>query len=221
MTYNPQIHHRRSIRLKGYDYSKKGFYFITMCVQKRKNLFGKFDSVGAALGGCPNMMLNDAGIMVERWYRELENKYPDKQCHQMIIMPNHIHYIIENLNVGIQIDQMDGMDGMDAHVGAPPHGRPLIKHQTNINDNDSKNEKYGFQNIKYNATIGDLVDWFKTMTTNEYIRGVKQFDWPRFDGKLWQRNYYEHIIRSTGELNRIANYIINNPAKWHNDKFRN
>ena len=109
MTYNPQIHHRRSIRLKGYDYSQQGLYFITMCVQNRKNLFGKIDSVGATLRGLPEMRLNDAGKMVERWYCELENKYPDKQCHEMIIMPNHIHYIIENLNVGIQIDRTDSM----------------------------------------------------------------------------------------------------------------
>jgi len=58
------------------------------------------------------------------------------------------------------------------------------------------------------------VQWFKTMTTNEYIRGVKQYGWPPFPGKLWQRNYYEHIIRNENELNRIREYIINNPMQW-------
>jgi len=74
-------------------------------------------------------------------------------------------------------------------------------------------------NIKYNVPIGNLVDWFKTMTTNEYIRGVKQYGWKRFDGKLWQRNYYEHIIRSEEEYERIADYIVDNPEKWQEDKF--
>jgi len=64
-----------------------------------------------------------------------------------------------------------------------------------------------------------MMDWFKTMTTNEYIRGVKKYGWQRFNGKLWQRNYWEHIIRDDNELARIANYIITNPRKWQNDQF--
>ncbi len=56
------------------------------------------------------------------------------------------------------------------------------------------------------------------MTTNEYIRGVKQHGWPRFDGKLWQRNYWEHIIRNENELDRIRKYIMDNPAKWETDR---
>jgi len=56
------------------------------------------------------------------------------------------------------------------------------------------------------------------MTTNEYIRGVKQNKWPRFDGKLWQRNYYEHIIRNDMELYNIRSYIINNPLKWKDNE---
>ena len=56
------------------------------------------------------------------------------------------------------------------------------------------------------------------MTTNEYIRGVKQHDWPQFPGKLWQHNYYEHIVRNEDELDRIREYIQNNPAQWDTDK---
>ena len=63
-----------------------------------------------------------------------------------------------------------------------------------------------------------VVQWFKTMTTNEYIRGVKQFGWPRFDGRLWQRNYYEHIIRDDDELNLVREYIVNNPLQWELDR---
>jgi len=67
------------------------------------------------------------------------------------------------------------------------------------------------------APLPTIIQWFKTMTTNEYIRGVKQSGWPVFDGKLWQRNYYEHIIRNDDDCNRISNYIETNPADWATD----
>jgi REP element-mobilizing transposase RayT len=63
-----------------------------------------------------------------------------------------------------------------------------------------------------------VIQWFKTMTTNEYIRGVKQNGWLPFLGKLWQRNYYEHIIRNENEMARIREYILNNPAQWTTDR---
>lgn len=66
-------------------------------------------------------------------------------------------------------------------------------------------------------TVGRVVQAFKSITTHEYVRGVKQYGWPRFKGKLWQRNYYEHVIRNDGQLNRIRKYIIENPAKWESD----
>jgi len=79
--------HRRSLRLKNYDYSKVGYYFITICTQDRLHLFGEIvDGV---------MVLNVAGEMVYRWHRKLEEKFPNIKNHEMIIMPNHIHFIIE------------------------------------------------------------------------------------------------------------------------------
>jgi len=65
-----------------------------------------------------------------------------------------------------------------------------------------------------------VVQWFKTMTTNHYIRGVKQHNWKQFNGKLWQRNYWEHIIRNEKSYHNISNYIINNPKNWNNDKLK-
>jgi len=62
------------------------------------------------------------------------------------------------------------------------------------------------------------MDWFKTMTTNAYIRGVKQSDWPPFPGRLWQRNYYERIVRDEAELGAIREYIAANPANWADDE---
>jgi REP element-mobilizing transposase RayT len=192
---------RHSIRLKGYDYAQAGLYFITICVQDRLFLFGEVHD-GA-------MQLNDAGRMVEQWYAELENKYPDKRCHEMVVMPNHFHCIIENISVvratpcgcpptdAHDVLQTDAhVPPSDAHVGAPLRGRP-----------------------RTGATIPDAVDWFKTMTTNAYIRGVRDNGWPRFNRKLWQRNYYENIIRTPDAYENISNYIVNNPEKWKDDMF--
>jgi putative transposase len=86
MKYNPEIHHRRSIRLKGYDYSQQGAYFITICTHNRECLFGKI--VNGA------MVLNDAGKMVEKWWYELNTKFPNIEPDAHITMPNHFHGII-------------------------------------------------------------------------------------------------------------------------------
>ena len=215
--YNPNFHHRKSIRLKGYDYSKAGLYFITICVQNREYLFGEIP------------ILNDAGKMIEKWYFELENKYPEIRCHEMVVMPNHFHCIIEIM--GECANNRPGEYAnhhQDAHVGAPLRGRPddtirpcpdesIQSHPVNDLHSDDV-PKYGPDNKKFGVTIGDIVDWLKTMTTNEYIRGVKNQGWNRFDGKLWQRNYWEHIIRNNGSYDRIAEYIRENPSKWTDDK---
>ena len=76
----------------------------------------------------------------------------------------------------------------------------------------------GMTGVHKGASLPEIMQWFKTMTTNEYIRNVKQCGWPPFPGKLWQRNYYEHIIRDEDNLNRIRDYIANNPARWDLDR---
>lgn len=196
--YNPHIHHRRSIRLKGYDYSQAGLYFITICVQKRKYLFGEI--AGADLRVRPEMILNDGGKMVEKWYYELGSKFPDIKCHQMIVMPNHFYCIVENVGAG-------------ADPGVCPSSI------TNNRDKYINNDRDKTEGEHIGSPLYRVVQWFKTMTTNEYRRGVKNSGWQPFDGKLWQRNYYEHIIRNEKSYHNITNYIINNPVKWGEDKF--
>lgn len=167
MVYNPEIHKRKSIRLKGYDYSNSGAYFITMCIQNRENILSNIsDSV---------VNLTTAGEMIEKWWLELSNKYPNVDLDEYVIMPDHFHGIIW-----------------------------INNYETEIN-------------------IPKILQWFKAMTTNEYIRNVKEHNWKPFDKKLWQRNYYEHIIRNEKALNNIRQYIINNPIKLdidlNNDKY--
>ena len=196
MPYDPRLHHRRSIRLKGYNYSQEGLYFITICVQHMECLFGQVVD--------HQMILNDAGKMVEKWIRELKNKYPAIDFGEYVIMPNHFHCIIEILP-GKEVEK-------GAHTGAPiqPQG---------VQQSKRTSEKYGIDNKQYNATIGKMVDWLKTMSTDEYIRGVKTLGWQRFDKKLWHRNYWEHIIRTQQSYQNISGYIMDNPARWKNDKY--
>jgi putative transposase len=197
---------RRSIRLPGYDYSKPGAYFVSICTKDRKCLFG--DIVNR------EMSLNAAGRMVEKWFGELENKFQDIRCDEYIIMPNHFHAIIQNIGVdpvGADLcvcpDDLcvcpDGCRGGPATEKTIPRKRMVDKHATG--------EHTG-------SPLQRVIQWFKTMTTNEYIRGVKQNGWLPFPGKLWQRNYYEHIIRNENEMARIQEYILNNLAQWATDR---
>ncbi len=74
------------------------------------------------------------------------------------------------------------------------------------------------ENVDGDAPIlGTIIQWFKTMTTNEYIRGVKNLGWQSFDRRLWQRNYYEHIIRNQQDWERIHDYLEANPVNWEKD----
>ncbi|OYT72620.1 MAG: hypothetical protein CFK48_02500 [Armatimonadetes bacterium CP1_7O] len=74
------------------------------------------------------------------------------------------------------------------------------------------------QGVAPTMSLGDIVHRFKTMTTKRYADGVKQLGWPPFRGRLWQRNYYEHIIRNEESLQRIREYILTNPLRWHLDR---
>lgn len=151
---------RKQLRLKDFDYSQNGYYFITICTHNKQNLFG--DIVGATLRGRPN----HPDIMIEKWLFELENKFQNVKVCDYVIMPNHIHFIISQSG---------------DHTGSP---------------------------------LRNIIGWFKTMTTNEYIRMVKSNIFTPFKGKLWQRNYYEHIIRDENDYMTKAEYILNNPIKW-------
>jgi len=232
MKYNPTIHHRRSIRLKGYDYSQAGLYFVTICTQNRQCLFGNI--VGADLRVCPDelgehdmlgehagsplrVILNDAGKMIEKWCAELPNKFPDIVLDEFVIMPNHFHAIIINTgignaaNVGADLrvcpDELGERNILGEHTGSPLRVCP-----DELGEHDMLGEHAG-------SPLHRVVQWFKTMTTNEYIRGVKTLNLQTFNKKMWQRNYWEHIIRNAQSHQHIKDYIINNPANWEKDEF--
>jgi len=204
MNFDPKIHHRRSIRLKGYDYRQTGGYFVTMVTQGRDTLFGEI------VNG--EMILNDAGEMIVRWWLELPNKFPNVNVDIFVVMPNHFHGII------FITDGADNSANADAEtisvVGDDLRVVPDLR-------DDGKGEHVGSprqDQRRPNAPLSQMIQWFKTMTTNEYIRGVKQLRWKPFNGKVWQRDYYEHIIRNQSAADRIARYIETNPARWNEDK---
>jgi putative transposase len=189
MIYNPKTHRRRSIRLQHYDYSQNGAYFITICVQNRECRFGRVEN--------GKMILNGSGQMIEKWWQKLPSKFSNIQLNAFIVMPNHFHGIIV-------IDNENNMG--TENVGAHPCVRP-----------DSNGQTHGSAPTR--NTVDSMVQWFKTMTTNEYIRGVKTKRFPPFKKRIWQRNYHEHIIRNDTSWQMIDDYIIQNPETWKNDIF--
>jgi len=236
MVYNPRIHHRKSIRLKGYDYSQEGLYFITICVQNKKLLFGKIARPNPIHGSAdprvcpvrldsdqsipsnnsePQLTLNDAGKMIEKWFQKLEDKFPDIKCDIFIVMPNHVHCIIVNNGAANPI-----LARANPINNGPNLYRPFIIGKTSILNGSSNSDGFLIPGEHLGSPLSSVMQWFKTMSTNEYIRGVKTLNWERFDGKLWQRNYWEHIIRDERSYNAIRKYILNNARNWDVDKLR-
>jgi len=241
MKYDPEQHHRRSIRLQGYDYAQEGAYFVTIVTQDRPSLFGEIVD--------EKMRLNDGGATLERWWIELNNKFRTLETDEFVIMPNHFHGIIVIADVGA--DLRVGPVGKGAHIGAPLQRPPQPTTRTGAGVNPDVHPAHqgthagvplqgthpvrpvarrgapmcapggvageaGFAHGR--APLPTIIQWFKTMTTNEYMRGVKTQGWTPFRGQLWQRNYYEHVVRDEESLNRIRQYILDNPASWEFDR---
>ncbi len=211
--FNPAIHHRRSIRLKGYDYSGTGLYFITACVQHRACLFGNI------VDG--EMFLNDAGTMIGTEWQVLPARFPHIALHEYVVMPNHFHAILEIVAVGatLVVAQNNNVVTQNNNNNVVvPHGNDNKTNDGMARNNDG-NSQTGQPRDMCTKTVGDIMDAFKSITTVAYIRGVKQLVWQPFRGKLWQRDYWEHIIRNEQSYKTISDYIVNNPVKWKNDTF--
>ena len=180
MIYNSQKHHRRSIRIPGYDYAQEGWYFITICTYQREKLFGEIIN--------KNIKLNKYGkIVYDEWIKSSKIRH-EIEINEFIIMPNHLHGIIKII-------------GNNCGRGY----RPVAPTNT-----------YGviIPSGPYPKSIGSLIAGFKSSATKQ-INIIRQTPGSR----IWQRNYWEHIIRDEKDLNRIRQYIINNPLKWPEDKY--
>jgi putative transposase len=234
--YNPHIHHRKSIRLKGYDYSQAGLYFITICCQDRACLFGEIIVGANAIR--PEMKLNKYGeIAYNEWMKtpEIRNNV---QLGEFVIMPNHIHGIIRLLGRG----ELHSPDNAIKHMpdNALKHMPDnAIKHMPDnameMPDNAMEMDDNAIKHSPDNAMEHTPDNAMEMAECNSPLRGplhnigaivrgykssvTKQLNLLNIGCTVWQRNYYEHIIRDEQSYLTISNYIINNPAKWADDKF--
>ncbi len=160
------------------------------------------------------MILNDAGRMIEQEWLSIPDRFVNIRLYEFVIMPNHFHAILEIVGATLVVaqdpEERQTLDNSQIMERGQPQGIAPTNGRTN-----------GPMNCPSNSpTIGDIISAFKSITTVRYIQGIKASNWQRFDKKLWQRDYYEHIIRNETALNNIANYIIENPKKWNEDRFR-
>jgi len=182
MKYNPDKHNRKSIRLKDYDYSQLGAYFVTICTCNKECLFG--DVVDG------KMELSEIGTIADNCWNDIPNHFQNVSSDYFVVMPNHIHGII-NI-VGAKHSHLMSTDKIST---LPANASPLRPNGTD------------------SGSLGAIIQNFKSVTTRKINRILKRRDIP-----LWQRNYYEHVVRNNDDLNEIREYIINNPLKWELDK---
>ena len=158
---NNKIKTRKQLRIKEYDYSNEGYYYITICTKNKIKILSKIN-VGVVAHGDPQIELTQIGKIVKKYLENYNIKTTNIYIDEYIIMPNHVHLIIKLTN------------------GSPRGATP---------------------------TIPQIINSYKSMVSK------------KFGNTIWQRNYYEHIIRNEKEYIEIKEYIKNNPLKWENDKY--
>ncbi len=160
------VPYRKRVRAEGYDYTQPGWYFVTVCTQGRRCLFGSIDS--------GTLSFSPAGEMVEQHLQYLPRQFRNVDIDGYVVMPNHIHVVI----ILYPVD-----DASEA------------------------------------ASLSDVVAAFKRMTTNAYIKRVREAGWTPFPGRLWQRSFHDKIIRSDRHLDQLRTYIESNPFLWPKDTY--
>jgi putative transposase len=188
MTYDPNKHQRRSIRLPGYDYSQAGAYFMTVCTRDHQCLFGRVE--GEA------MRLNRVGEIAEGCWRAIPIHFADVELDVFVVMPNHVHGIIAIADAG-------GAASVRAtHASPLRHGPGGAIDAAEIPRGPKR------------RSVGAIIGSYKS-AVSKGIHKIGGAPGP----VIWQRNYYEHIIRNDVSLNRIRQYILDNPARWAYDRY--
>jgi len=207
-SYDPEKHHRRSIRLKGYDYALAGAYAFTLCTEGRLCLLGE-----VVAGG---VQLTAAGEMVWQLWEALPARFSDVVLGEFVAMPNHVHGILA-LAGGCRAELTGGGHVQGGHKEGDHKDRPYNPVSGSVRP-VSPAEDPTWPRGTASRSLGRLLQAYKSLTTHEYIIGVRERGWPAFEGRLWERNYYERIVRNERELDAIREYIANNPAQWAADR---
>ena len=215
MTYDSQKNNRRSIRLRDYDYTSPGAYFITICTQGRKPVFGEIVN--------NEMQLNELGESLQLIWNALPERFSNLELDYFVIMPDHIHGIII-------IKETDFVFAEDSYKSELPErfrNSTSSKRATNRVSaafspshpegaiNRAPTEQPSLRSADENRilTLGEVIRTFKAAITHK-IRSQGRLDFK------WQRNYYEHIIRKDDDLDSVRQYIIDNPAQWAEDSLK-
>jgi putative transposase len=210
MKFDSPTRHRRSIRLPEYDYSQAGAYFVTIVTWGKMPLFGEI---------CEGeMRLSAAGRIVKTEWKRLAHQFSNIRLNAFVVMPNHVHGIIV-IDDGIRAtrhssdDVFAGIEAVQADALAGPDGSPLRggdgDEAMDFNSGDGRATRKG----PTKGLLGAMIGQFKSRATKRI------WSLPVYDHvPIWQRNYYEHIIRDQGEYESILAYIQTNPLRWVEDQ---
>ena len=165
--FNPEIHHRHSIRLKNYNYSQAGAYFVTITAYGWYPLFGSIDN--------GSMNLNEMGNLAQFCWNQIPYHFENAQVDQFIVMPNHVHGIIILTKLNAKTRRGAASSALSG--------------------------------------LSTIVRSYKSAVTKEVniVKGTP-------GSPVWQRNYYEHVVRTDKELNDVRQYSLDNPVKWTLDQ---
>ncbi len=219
MEKNPRYPKRKSLRLKGYNYSDAGLYFITICTHGRECLFGKIEN--------GEMKLNEYGEIARKEWELSATKRAEMELDCFVVMPNHLHGIViinENVRRGDRPvarynEPVDNMDSDIIDIGdfknkegdqpvAPNYGtgdRPVAPTNDKIRPKGPRPKSLGAMVAGYKSAVTVQINTLRHM--------------PRFP--VWQRNFHDHIIRDRQSYYIISEYIRNNPLNWKDDSFFN
>ncbi len=215
MPTNSNLPNRRSIRLKNYDYSQKGSYFITIVTQNRKHLFGKIED--------GKMILSSVGrIVEEEWLNTIQLR-PNVSLGEFIIMPDHMHMIV---TITTQVEKKDNDEWIHSNPKSPSHtigaiirgfkGASTKKINLFLNSSRSGESQFTPSPRTGESLFAPAAPSPESLFAPSPRTGESLFA-PSYN-KIFQRNYYEHIIRNQRDYIRIEKYIIDNPRNWKKKK---
>jgi putative transposase len=197
MTYNPDIHHRNSVRLRSYDYRSKGAYFVTICTFQKEAILADIVNGTASL--------SSLGKAVKECWQQIPEHFPNVDLDEFIIMPNHIHGIIFiNDSVGAT------HASPDLTAVATLADSPNVT--TSAPDDRARRASPLQKPGPMKQSLGAIIGSFKSACTKRINESRNTAGMP-----VWQRNYHERVIRNEEELHSLRDYILTNPVRWEGD----